>query len=216
MHTERFEPVYLQPEGAARLTEYGKRFMSRRLEQLDKCWPVLHDIIKLAISEELKWPAIQAALAIEGVPTNISSGLSGYWMNNLLPFATGKTTFSVPTTVTMAMTTGAAPTVTTTGACGDNAGQYTSYARLTLTNANWSAVSGTNPCAMTYSTAGAVTFAACTGSTATETGFVICDNATLNTGNAYWYGTLTSVVISLTQTPPTLAQNALTVSFNGT
>jgi hypothetical protein len=122
----------------------------------------------------------------------------------------------MPAAVAMSMSTGAAPTVSTTGANGDNAGQYTGYTRLTLTTTNWVAASGTNPAQGTYSSAGAVTFPACSASTATETGFILADSATLNSGNALWYGTLASVVISTTQTPPTLATNALVVSLNGT
>ena len=217
MHTERFEPVMLNPAGVAQLTEYGKHFMSRRLEQIEQHWPVLHDVLKLAHKEQQRWPAIHAALQIEGVPTAISSGLSAFAMTSLIDHVNGKTSFTMPTTIAMSMSTGTAPTVSTTGANGDNTGQYTGYTRLTFTTTNWVAASGTNPAAATYSSAGVVTFPACTGgSPVTETGFIIADSATLNSGHALWYGTLASVVISPTQTPPTLAQNALTVSLNGT
>jgi hypothetical protein len=210
------EPVYLEPQGAAKLTDYGKRFMGARLEQIDKHWPVIHDLAKLMVAEHEKWPAMQAALIIEGIPTAISSGLSGFSMLKLIDHNNGKTSFTMPAAVAMSMSTGAAPTVSTTGANGDNAGQYTGYTRLTLTTTNWVAASGTNPAQGTYSSAGAVTFPACSASTATETGFILADSATLNSGNALWYGTLASVVISTTQTPPTLATNALVVSLNGT
>lgn len=216
MYVEQFEPVYLEPQGAARLTEFGKRFMGRRMEQIEKHWSVIHDVAKLIVAEHKNWAAMQAALIIEGVPTAISSGLSGYSMAHLIDHNNGKTSFTMPATVAMSMSTGTAPSVTTTGVNGDNSGQYTGYTRLTLTTANWTAASGTNPAAATYSSAGAVTFPACTGGTATETGFILADSATVNTGNALWYGTLASVVISTTQTPPTLATNALSVSLNGT
>lgn len=216
LHTERFEPVHIEPQGVAQLTEYGRRFMSHRMEQVDKFWDVVHDIAKLAQAEQLKWPAIQAALQIEGVPVAISSGLGGATMLKVLDHVNGKTSFTMPAAVAMALGT-AAPTVSTTGVWGSTeTTNYTSYGRLTLTTTNWVAASGTNPGVATYSSAGAVTFPACTGSTATELGFLITDNATINTGAALWYGTLTSVVISTTQTPPTLATNALSVSMNGT
>ena len=137
-------------------------------------------------------------------------------MTSLIDHVNGKTSFTMPAAVAMSMSTGTAPTCSTTGANGDNSGQYTGYTRLTFTTTNWTAASGSNPAAATYSSAGAVTFPACTAGTATETGFIIADNATANTGHALWYGTLASVVISTTQTPPTLATNALTVSLNGT
>lgn len=208
--------AYLEPQGPAQLTDQGKRYFGQRFELIDKHWPVIHDVAKLMVAEHQKWPAMQAALLIEGVPTNISSGLSGASMLKLIDHNNGKTSFTMPATVAMSMSTGSAPTVSTTGANGDNAGQYTGYTRLTITTTNWVAASGTNPAQGTYSSAGAVTFPACTASTATETGFIIADNATLNSGAALWYGTLASVVISTTQTPPTLATNALVVSMNGT
>lgn len=209
--------VLLEPQGPAKLTEYGKRYFSKRLETVDRHWDAMWDIIKLAKAEQLKWPAMEAALAAEGVPTAISSGLSNYSQLKALDYLSGKTTsaFAMSTTA-VALTTGAVPTVSTTGACGDNTGQYGGYTRLTVTVANFVAASGTNPAQTTYSSAGAVTFPACTSSTATETGFVIADATTVNTGNAFFYGTLTSVVISTTATPPTIAQNAMVLSLNGT
>jgi hypothetical protein len=217
MEIERFQPVMLEPVGAARLTEHGKRFMSRRMEGIDRHWPVLHDMFTLAHAEQRRWPAIEAALRIEGVPVAISSGLSGYSMLKLIDHVNGKTSFTMPAAVAMALGT-AAPTVATTGVWGaTETTNYTGYARLAFTTANWTAAAGTNPAAATYSSAGAVTFAGCSGgSPTTELGFIVTDNATLNSGNALWYGTLASVVISPTQTPPTLATNALSVSLNGT
>lgn len=216
LHAERFEPAYLEPTGPAQLTEYGKRYFSRRMAQVEKHWPVIFDVLKLAHAEKRRWPAIEAALQIEGVPVAISSGLGGATMLSLLDHASGKTAFTKPATTAMALGT-AAPTVSTTGVWGaTETTNYTGYARLTITQANFVAASGTNPGVTTYSSAGAVTFPACTASTATELGFLITDNATINTGNSLFYGTLASVVISTTQTPPTLATNALSLSFNGT
>jgi hypothetical protein len=139
----------------ARLTEYGKRFLGRRREQVDQHWAVIHDVLKLAHAEHRRWPAIEAALRIEGVPTAISSGLSGYAMLKLIDHVNGKTSFTMPAAVAMAMGT-AAPTVSTTGVWGTTeTTNYTNYGRLTVTTTNWVAAAGTNPAVATYSNAGA-------------------------------------------------------------
>jgi hypothetical protein len=206
----------LVPEGAARLTEYGKRFMSSRMEQVDRFWDTVHDVVKLAHAEARKWADIEAALKEEGCPTAISSGLSGYSMLKLLDHNNGKTSFTMPASVAMALGT-SAPTVATTGNWGAaETGSYAGYARLGVSTSAWTPASGTNPAAATYCGSGAVTFAGCTASSATQTGFILVDSGVIGSGNALWYGGLSSVTISTTQTPPTLAQNALTVQLNGT
>ena len=98
LHAEEFEPALLHQEGPARLTEWGKRYMSARMEQIDKCWGVMRDIMDLAHAEQWKWAAIECALAAEGVPTAVTSGLSQYAMDNLLPHVNGKTSFTMPAT----------------------------------------------------------------------------------------------------------------------
>ena len=44
-------------------------------------------------------------------------------------------------------------------------------------------------------------------------GFLIVDTTTINTGNALFFGQLTSTVISTTQTPPTIAAAAMSLSL---
>jgi hypothetical protein len=216
LHAEEFEPAMIHQTGPAKVTEWGKRYLSARRDSVEKHWNTMHDIAKLAIAEKWKWAAIEAALAAEGIPTALSSGMTQTTMNSVLGVATGKVAFTIPPACCMALGT-AAPAVGTTGAWGvTETSNYGGYGRLTFNVANWSAPGGTATDIMTYSTAGATTFNACTSGTATELGFLICDNGAAGGGNALWYGTLTSVVISTTQTPPTLAQNALSVSLAGT
>ncbi len=105
----------------------------------------------------------------------------------------------------------AAPTSTTTGVIGANEASYTGYARTAST---MGAASAATPSVATNSAT--ITFPNCTGGTSTLLGFINADSATANAGNALWYGTLTSTVISTTQTPPTIAAGALSLSMTGT
>jgi hypothetical protein len=45
-------------------------------------------------------------------------------------------------------------------------------------------------------------------------GYIIVDSATVGAGNAIWWGSVTSTVISTTQTPPTFAINALELTLS--
>jgi hypothetical protein len=209
----RAEPIYLVPEGPARLTEYGKGWMDRTLEAISRFKATISDVLELGKVEKLRWPAIERKLALEGVPTNISSGMSQYLMSHLLDHSDGKTSFTMPAAVAMALLT-AAPTSTSTGSSGITEAAYTGYARQTLAGSVFNAATAATPSVVTNATA--VTFGNCTASTSTLLGFLLTDSATLATGNALWYGTLTSTVISVTQTPPTVAIGALSLQINGT
>lgn len=212
MLVERFEPVFLIPEGPAKLTEYGKRWMDERLAALAKHVGVLRDVARLGVLERARWASIEERLRLEGVPTAITSGVSQYGMSHLIDHINGKTSFTMPATVAMALAT-AAPTSTTTGATLTEAA-YTSYARVAIAGSGFNAASAATPSVATNN--GAVTFPNCTGSTSTLLGFMLADSASTGAGNALWYGTLTSTVISTTQTPPTVASAAMSLSMTGT
>jgi hypothetical protein len=210
---EKFEPVYLQV-GEVKQTEYGKRWFEARLDALDRFNATLKDVVKLAYKELWEWPLVQRRLENEGLPQAISSGISQYGMSHLIDHINGKTSFTMPATVAMALGT-AAPTSTTTGIWGTaETTTYTGYARQTLAGAVFNAATAATPSVSTN--ASTITFGTCTASTATFLGFLLTDNATINTGNALWYGTLASVTISTTQTPPTVAAAALSLSMTGT
>lgn len=211
LSTEQFEPVYLQPEGPARLTEHGKRWLTDRLAMFDRFRDVLRDVAALAEVEAKRWQVMQDTLIREGVPTAITSGISQYAMPKLLDHIDGKTSFTMPTTVALALAT-AAPTSTTTGATLTEAA-YTGYAEQTIAGSGFNAATAATPSVQTNN--GAITFGACTAGTSTLLGFMLKDSATIGAGNALWYGTLTSTVISTTQTPPTVASTALSLSMNG-
>jgi hypothetical protein len=204
--------VLLKPYGPARLTEYGKRWHEDRCQQFERSRAILRDVVKLADYEHGDWRRRISLLRREGVPTAISSGVSQYAMPKLIDHLDGKTSFTMPSTVAYALAT-AAPTSTTTGATLTEAG-YTGYGRQTLAGSAFNAASAATPSISTNS--GTITFGNCTGGTSTLLGFIIADSASTGAGNALWYGTLASAVISTTQTPPTIAAGSLSLSMNGT
>jgi hypothetical protein len=209
---ERFEPIYLQLE-EAKVSEYGKRFFDDRLAQFERFNATLKDVVKLAHKEVWKWARIKRQLDAEGIPQAISSGISQYAMPKLIDHLDGKTSFTMPATVAMALCT-TAPTSTSTGASIAEATGYTGYARQTLAGTAFNAATAATPSVSTN--ASTITFGNCTAGTATLLGFALCDSATTAAGNMLWYGTLTSVVISTTQTPPTVAAAAMSLSMTGT
>jgi hypothetical protein len=131
---------------------------------------------------------------------------SDYLENKILDHALGKTAFTMPAVVAMALCT-VIPTDASTGATLTEA-TYTTYARKTLTPASDlnAAASGTSTNAL------AITFAACTAGSSTIVGFAICDSATISAGNVLYWGTTTSKVIDVNNTPPTIAVSGLSVS----
>lgn len=141
----------------------------------------------------------------------ITNGISQYGMAKLIDHINGKTSFTMPTTVAMALAT-TAPTSTTTGATLVEA-TYTGYGRQTIAAAGFNAATAATPSVATNN--GAITFGACTAGTSTLLGFMLADSATTGAGNSLWYGTLASTVISTTQTPPTVASTAMSLSMTG-
>jgi hypothetical protein len=211
MVADRLTPVYLDPE-PARLTEYGKRWFDDRSTAVDLHWHLLADVIKLGAEEKMdQWPAIERELKLSGVPTALT-GLAQYAMAKSMDNSVGKTQFTAPAVVALALLT-VAPTTASTGASVTDA-TYTGYVRFTTTPSTWTnAATVATPSVVTN--ASTITFAACTASTSTLLGLAACDSATVAAGNALWVTTLTSTVISVTQTPPTIASAAMSLSMNG-
>jgi hypothetical protein len=207
--------VLLQPEGPARLTEYGKRYFDQKLTWIHAFGDVWRDVARLTDIQLGRWGEVLARLKVSEDPV-MTSGLTINGMQKLLDHIVGKTSFPVPTTVALGLGT-AAPTSATTGVWANEctAGGYVTYARASTTEATWTnAATAADPSVVTN--AGIITFAACTGAGATLLGFIIADNDTLNTGASFFYGPLTSTVISTTQTPPTIAAGAMSLSLTGT
>lgn len=117
----------------------------------------------------------------------------------------GKTSFTMPATVGLALLT-ATPTDASTGATITEA-SYTGYARKQVKAENLTEPTGTSPTKITNSAE--LTFAACTAGSSTVTAWALLDSTTTGAGNVLYWGTATSTVISTTQTPPSIAVGAL-------
>lgn len=196
----------------ARLSEHGKRYFDEQAHAVERNRLILMDVLGLAELQRGRWDELERILRAEGVPTMITNGVSQYGMSHLIDHINGKTSFTMPTTVAMALAT-TAPTSTTTGATVVEA-TYTGYGRQTIAAAGFNAATSATPSVATNN--GAITFGNCTGGTSTLLGFMLADSATTGAGNSLWYGTLTSTVISTTQTPPTVANGNLSLSATGT
>lgn len=201
--------VLLEPEGPMLLTEYGKRWFDETWTAIERNHDVLIDVIKLAEYQAEMWDEIDEILRQEGVPTAIANGMSQYVMHLALDHLVGKTAFTMPVAVAMTLCT-ANPSSTSTGASQAESA-YTTYGRQTLAGAAFVAATTATPSVSTNS--GVITFGACTAGGSTLLGFTLCDSATIGAGNALWFGALASTVISPTQTPPTVAAGALSLSI---
>lgn len=141
-----------------------------------------------------------------------SGTLSNYAETSVLNHVNGKTSFTMPATVALALTT-ATPDSSKTGATIVEA-NYTGYGRQTVPGTSWAAATaGGAGAASTTSNSVAITFAACTALTSTIIGWALCDSATTAAGNMLHWGSATSTVISTTQTPATVAIGGLTQSL---
>ncbi len=115
----------------------------------------------------------------------------------------GKTSFTMPAAVYMALCT-AVPTDASTGTTITEA-NYTGYARKQVAASDLNAAA-----AGTTTNAAVITFAACTAGSSTIIGIALVDALTL--GNVLVWGTTTSKVIDTTSTPPTVPIGNLSVS----
>lgn len=131
------------------------------------------------------------------------SSKSDYLEGKVLEHYMGKTAFTMPTAIYMALCT-VTPTDASTGSTLTEA-NYTGYARkqILATGLN-AAAAGT----MTNSTD--IVFANATAGTSTIIGFAICD--ALTAGNVLVWGTTTSKVIDINNTPATCTANSLSIS----
>ena len=113
--------------------------------------------------------------------------------------------FTEPANIYMALTT-VIPTDVMTGATITEA-TYTGYARKEILATDLSAAA-----AGSKTNSAAITFAACTAGSSTIVGFVINDSVTTGAGNNLYWGTTTSKVIDVNNTPPTIAVGGLVIT----
>ncbi len=130
---------------------------------------------------------------------------SDYLENVILDHVMSDGVFGEPANVYMALCT----VVPTDASLGTNITEanYTGYARKEILATDLSAAAGG-----TKTNSAAITFAACTNGSSTIIGFAIVDNATTGQGNILYWGTTTSKVIDVNNTPPTIAIGGLSIS----
>lgn len=102
---------------------------------------------------------------------------SNYSEDKILDHVTGKTSFTLPTTVAVSLCT-ADPTDAGTGASQSECANANSYARVDTVGANWDASSGG-----ATANAAALSFPEASGSWGTATHFALNDSASYGAGN---------------------------------
>lgn len=132
----------------------------------------------------------------------VAGGKSNYHSNKSLDHGDGKTAFTQPTTVALALCT-TAPTAASTGATIVEP-TYTGYAEKKVEAASLNASASQK-----VTSSAVIEFAACTAGSGTIIGYVLKDSTTIGSGNCLYWGTCTSTVISTTATPPTVNSGAL-------
>jgi hypothetical protein len=136
-----------------------------------------------------------------------SGTFSGYTQTHVLDHVNGKTSWTMPASVYLALCT-ATPDSTKTGSTITEISYTGPYARIAVTGAFSAAAAGTAGNPATTANTGTVTFANCTSGSATILGWALCDALTV--GNMLHWGSTASTAISTTQTPPTVAIGGLT------
>lgn len=154
--------------------------------------------------------ATELGVPIEKIPPRIAGGasFSDAYETKLLEHLTGKVELALVTATWLALTT-VVPTDSSTGSTITEA-TYTGYGRKEIKPADFNAAVSGNPSSIKNGKE--EVFAACTGSTSTIIGWALCDKST--TGNVIMWGTCSSTVISTTQTPATVAVEAISLTLD--
>lgn len=131
---------------------------------------------------------------------------SDYAEGKILEHFMPKASYTFLSTLWVALCT-VTPTDASTGVSITEAG-YTGYARKSFTATALGAATGTSPTEIKNS-GEALTFAECTASSSTIIGFCVVDKSVKSEGNSIGWGTVTSMVISTSATPASIATNSL-------
>ena len=126
--------------------------------------------------------------------------------NLILDHALGKTSWTMPANVYLALCT-VLPTDADTGATLTEA-NYTGYARKAVAAADLNAASGGS-----ISNGNAITFAACTAGSSTIVGWALVTSSS-GAGTIIAWGSMTSKLIDTSNTPPTVNAGALVVTLD--
>ncbi len=132
------------------------------------------------------------------------AGMSNAVELKVLEHLVAKTSYTMPTSPTYLALTTVAVGETDTAATLTEA-TYTGYARKSVAGTDWGAAA-----AGQIANGNAITFAACTAGTSTVIGFALVTSSS-GAGDIIVFGTLSSLVVSATQTPVNFAVGALIV-----
>lgn len=138
-----------------------------------------------------------------------TQGLADVVEKKVLDHLTGKTAYTSPGPLYVALTT-VAVAETDTGSTITEPTGVTGYARIQIPTANWNAASGSGTTPSSAVTNAIVQSAALTAGSATCIGFALCSAS--SAGDVVFFGTISSVTISSTQTPWSIASGALSVT----
>lgn len=136
------------------------------------------------------------------------AGFSNAVENKVLDHLTGKAAYASPAPLNIGLVTTAVAETDTSASVVEPT--YTGYGRKAAAAADWNAAA-----AGAVATAVQEAFANCTAGTGTVIGwFVSPVAATGGAGDVVMFGTCPSVTISTTQTPPTIAAGALSLTLD--
>lgn len=133
------------------------------------------------------------------------ASFSDYLENKVLEHVVGKTSFTMPATVAIALT----QTTPTDAALGTEVPNSNTYARYTTAGTAWGAAASGQ-----ISNTGIFTFATPTGSWGTVNSFALVDSATYAAGNMIAWGTLTTPQAIGTGNTVSFAAGALTITLD--
>ena len=202
---EKFEPLHL-PLRRGRLTEFGREFFASAID-----------------FEAL---AFEARIARR---RGIGGGSGSYTNNTTVgsPRILAKTTgqdnaswanlspvfFTLLTVVPDSSKNAVGALPSTSGGNNIVEANFTGMARYSMANTAWnSPTAGGAGVASSITNNGTMTMAACSGGSSTVIAWALVDQAS-SSGNVIAWGSCTSVVISTTQTPPTVANAALSITL---
>jgi hypothetical protein len=132
------------------------------------------------------------------------AGMSNAVELKVLELLVAKTAYTVTSPLFLALTTAAVAETDTAATLVE--ATYTGYARKSVAGTDWGAAS-----AGQIANVNAITFAACTGGTSTLLGFALVTTAS-GAGDIQAFGTLPSLVVSVTQTPVSFGVGALVIT----
>lgn len=176
-------------------------------------WDRFHEELRKRLPQVWGKPRGAAKPGLVGKLRGIGKVLAGFSdavENKILDHLARGTTapYATPSPLYMALLTTAATDASTSASLVE--ANYTGYARKQVPAGDWSAAS-----AGAIATSVQEAFAACTAGTSTVIGFALSPISTTGgAGDVVMFGSVTSVTISTTQTPATIASGALSMTLD--